>query len=168
MLWTAVAEVGGALRYGFPMAEAGYPQMSELIPHTGSMVLVDELTHWAPGEARCQLKIKPDSTFVVDGRVNTVVCIEYMAQTVAASFGYQGFVGGEGVRVGMIIGCRRFDIEVPHLEVGDDLIIDVRELRGQEDISVFECAITRGDESVASAQLTLYHAERPPEGGVFS
>lgn len=168
MPWTVAGGVGGVLKYGARMAEVAYPQMSELIPHTGSMVLVDELTHWEPGQAHCRLTIKPDSTFVVDGRVNTVVSIEYMAQAVAASFGYQGFVGGEGVRVGMIIGCRRFDIEVPYLAVGDDLVIAVREVRGQEDISVFECSIARGEESVASAQLTLYHAERPPEGGVFS
>ena len=68
----------------------------------------------------------------------------------------------------MIIGCRRMDIEVPTLRVGDQLLIEVREVRAQEEISVYECDVRRGDEPVASAQLTLYHADKPPgEGDSF-
>ncbi|MGB3052066.1 MAG: hypothetical protein WBB42_13770 [Polyangiales bacterium] len=149
------------------MAEA-YPPIRELIPHADPMVLLDELVHWAPGEARCSLTIAPGTPFVSDGAVDTIVSIEYMGQAVAACSGYAAFRGGGSIRVGMIIGCRRFDINVPTLRVGDELMIHVHEIRAQEELSVFRCEVHRGDEAVASAQLTLYHAEKPPgEGDPF-
>jgi predicted hotdog family 3-hydroxylacyl-ACP dehydratase len=146
------------------MAEV-YPSIAELIPHAGTMVLLDELVHWAPGEAQCRLTIAPGMPFVSDDAVDTIVSIEYMAQAVAACCGYAGFRSGDGIRVGMIIGCRRMDIKVPKLAVGDELMVHVREIRGHDEISVYRCEVLRGAESVASAQLTLYHAERPPGEG---
>jgi predicted hotdog family 3-hydroxylacyl-ACP dehydratase len=132
------------------------------------MVLLDEMVDWEPGRARCRIQIRPSMRFVSDGVVDTIVSLEYMGQAVAASCGYAAFRGGNDIRVGMIIGCRRMDIEVPKLEVGDELTVDVREVRAQEEISVYECEVRRGPESVASAQLTLYHAEKPPgEGDSF-
>lgn len=149
------------------MAEP-YPPISELVPHHGPMVLLDELVHWEPGRARCQLQIKPGTRFVRHGVVSSIVCIEYMGQAVAACCGYAAFRGGDDIRVGMIIGCRRMDIEVPELRVGDELTIDVSEVRAREEISVYECEARRGTEPVASAQLTLYHAaKRPGEGESF-
>jgi predicted hotdog family 3-hydroxylacyl-ACP dehydratase len=62
----------------------------------------------------------------------------------------------------MIIGCRHFDLHVPFLEVGDEAIVRVRRIRGNESLSHFDCEIARGEERVASATLTLYHAEKPP------
>jgi len=149
------------------MAEV-YPSIRELIPHDGPMVLLDELVHWEPGRAICRVTIAPGMRFVSDGTVDAVVALEYMGQAVAASCGYAAFRGGNDIRVGMIIGCRRMDIEVPTLQVGDMLWIEVREIRAQEEISVYECDVRRGAEPVASAQLTLYHAEKPPgEGDSF-
>lgn len=149
------------------MAEL-YPPMRELIPHEGPMVLLDELLDWEPGRARCRITIRPEMRFVSDGTVDTIVSLEYMGQAVAASCGYQAFRGGNDIRVGMIIGCRRMDVEVPELRVGDELMVEVREVRAQEEISVYECEVLRGSEPVASAQLTLYHAEKPPgEGDSF-
>lgn len=146
------------------MAEV-YPSIRELIPHDGPMVLLDELLYWEPGRARCRIAITPGMPFVSDGTVDTIVTLEYMGQAVAASCGYAAFRGGNDIRVGMIIGCRRMDIEVPTLQVGDQLLIEVREVRAQEEISVYECGVSRADEPVASAQLTLYHADKPPSEG---
>jgi len=149
------------------MAEV-YPSIRELIPHDGPMVLLDEMLHWEAGHARCRIRLAPGMRFVSGGTVDTIVTLEYMGQAVAASCGYAAFRGGNDIRVGMIIGCRRMDIEVPKLQVGDDLLVEVREVRAQDEISVYECEVSRGSEPVASAQLTLYHAEKPPgEGDSF-
>ncbi len=138
-----------------------YPSIRELIPHDGPMVLLDEMLHCEPGHARCRITIAPGMRFVSDGAVDTIVTLEYMGQAVAASCGYAAFRGGNDIRVGMIVGCRRMDIEVPKLQVGDELLVEVREVRAQEEISVYECEVCRGSETVASAQLTLFHAEKP-------
>ena len=71
--------------------------------------------------------------------------------------------GGGGVRVGMIIACKRFAAHADKLLVGDLLTIDVKRVRGNEMLSHFDCFVRRRDEVFSEATLTLYHAEKPPD-----
>ena len=132
------------------------------MPHTGPMVLVDEMVAWAPGEATCRLRIRQEAPFVQADGVDAVVCVEYMAQAVAACLGYEAFVGGEGVRVGMIIGCRKMEILQPRIPVGAEVEIRVKRVRGSQSLSHFSCEVAT-ETPVATATMTLYHAEKPPE-----
>jgi predicted hotdog family 3-hydroxylacyl-ACP dehydratase len=140
-----------------------YPPIEELIPHSGPMVLVDELVRWAEGEAACNLRVREHAPFVADGKVESAVTIEYMAQTVAACLGYEALRGGAGVRVGMIIACKRFVAHGDALAVGDELSIDVKRVRGNEMLSHFDCRVLRAGVLFSEAVLTLYHAEKPPD-----
>ena len=126
------------------------------------MVLLDKMVSWTPDRATCELTVKQGTPFVEDGRVNSLATIEYMGQAIAACLGHQAYVGGESVRVGMIIGCRRFDLFVSELNVGDALTVEAERVRGQEDISRFVCTVSRAETPVSEAQLTVYHPEKPP------
>lgn len=140
-----------------------YPPIEELIPHSGPMVLVDALVHWAEGEAACKLRVRERAPFVHDGQAESAVTIEYMAQTVAACLGYEALRGGAGVRVGMIIACKKFVAHGDALAVGDELTIDVKRVRGNEMLSHFDCKVLRAGAPFSEAVLTLYHAEKPPD-----
>lgn len=140
-----------------------YPPIEELIPHTGPMVLLDTLDHWAPGEASCSLQIREGTPFVEQGRVEGATTLEHMAQCVAACLGYEALLGGDGVRVGMIIGCKRFELHAPYLYVGDGATVHARRIRGNETLSHFDCRLDRGGEVFATAVLTLFHGDKPPE-----
>ena len=140
-----------------------FPPFYELVPHTGAMVLLDAMTHWAVGEATCELRIREHAPFVQEGRVESCVTVEYMAQAVAASLGYEALMGGAGVRVGMIIACKRFTAHASHLCVGDQVTVQVKRTRGNDSLSHFACELRRDGELFADAVLTLYHAERPPD-----
>jgi predicted hotdog family 3-hydroxylacyl-ACP dehydratase len=142
---------------------SSFPPVEELIPHSGPMVLVDELVHWADGEATCQLRVREYAPFVNDGEVASAVTIEYMAQTVAACLGYEALRGGAGVRVGMIIACKKFVAHADALVVGDALVIEVKRVRGNEMLSHFDCRVLRRGEVFSEGTLTLYHAEKPPD-----
>jgi predicted hotdog family 3-hydroxylacyl-ACP dehydratase len=135
-----------------------FPPVAELIPHAGAMVLLDELVAWHKGYARCVALVRPFAPFVRDGRVDSVVTIEYMAQAVAACLGYEALSAGDGVRVGMIIACKRFVAHADHLRVGDALTLDVHSVQGNELLSHFDCKLSRADELFSEATLTLYHA----------
>jgi predicted hotdog family 3-hydroxylacyl-ACP dehydratase len=136
--------------------------MEHLVPHAGAMVLLDAMLSWSPGRARCRLIIRAGAPFVRDGVVPSVVGIEYMAQAVAACLGYEALTGGGGVRVGMIIACKRFDAHGECMRVGDELIVDVEAIQGNDTLSHFQCKLTRGTELFADAVLTLYHAPQLP------
>jgi predicted hotdog family 3-hydroxylacyl-ACP dehydratase len=141
-----------------------FPPIEELIPHAGPMVLVDGLSAWAEGSASCSLTVRAYAPFVsAAGEVESAVTIEYMAQTVAACLGYEALRGGAGVRVGMIIACKRFVAHADSLRVGDVLAIDVKRVRGNEMLSHFDCFVRREGEVFSEATLTLYHAEKPPD-----
>jgi predicted hotdog family 3-hydroxylacyl-ACP dehydratase len=143
-----------------------YPPITELIPHAGPMVLLESMVHWAAGEAEATYRVRDGAPFVKDGLVEAVVTIEYMAQAVAACLGYEALLGGEGVRVGMIIGCKRMLLHGAHLRVGDHGRIQVKRIRGNDTLSHFDCRLDRAGEPFAESVLTLYHADKPPDEGV--
>lgn len=126
------------------------------------MVLLDAMTQWEPGRNLCKVKIRKTAAFVEDGKIMTPYLIEHMAQTVAACLGYEAFVGGHGVRVGMIIGCRNFEALEPCVRAGDTLTISASRIRGNDTLSHFDCHIHVDAVEVANATLTLFHAEQPP------
>jgi predicted hotdog family 3-hydroxylacyl-ACP dehydratase len=140
-----------------------YPAIVDLVPHAGAMVLLDALTEWQSGHARCRATLREHAPFVVAGSVASEVTIEYMAQAVAACLGYEAITSGGGVRVGMIIACKRFEAHADKLHVGDLLEIDVRCIQGNESLSHFDCKVVRAGEVFSEAVLTLYHATSLPE-----
>lgn len=143
-------------------AEGGYPAIAELIPHEGRMVLLEQMLEWAPGFALCRMRVREGSPYVSQGELAAAFTLEAMAQCVAACLGYEAFRGGEGVRVGMIIACRRFTVHRAKVAAGRELSIRARRTRGNDSLSHFECEVRDSEESVADALLTLFHGERPP------
>jgi predicted hotdog family 3-hydroxylacyl-ACP dehydratase len=141
-----------------------FPPIVDLVPHSPPALALDELVEYGDGTAHARLVVRDDGLLVHDGGASAIVCLEYMAQTVAACLGYAAFLDGRGVRVGMIVACRRFAMERQHLRVGERLDVRVNRVRATEDISSFEGEVRdeRG-EPVASAAMTLVHAEKPPE-----
>jgi predicted hotdog family 3-hydroxylacyl-ACP dehydratase len=141
---------------------SGYPPIEELLPHSGPMVLLDAMTHWAKGSAECRLRVRDCAPFVVEGRVESAVTLEYMAQAVAVCLGYEALLGGGAVRVGMVVGCKRFEAFAPTLQIGDELTIQVQCIQGNDALSQFDCKVLRAGQLFSSAVLTLYHASQLP------
>jgi predicted hotdog family 3-hydroxylacyl-ACP dehydratase len=140
-----------------------YPPVAQFMPHGPPIRALDELLQWESGHAVCRLRIKETMPFVKDGAVATVAFVEYLAQAVAVCLGYEAYVGGEGVRVGMLVGIRKMTLHQPTVPVGTDVIVEVERLRGSEDVSTFRGVARVGETEIATAQMTLFHAERPPE-----
>jgi predicted hotdog family 3-hydroxylacyl-ACP dehydratase len=145
------------------MSAQAYPAIVDLVPHSGAMVLLDALTDWQKGYARCSALIREHAPFVKRGSVSAEVTIEYMAQAVAACLGYETITGGGGVRVGMIIACKRFEAHAEKLNVGDRIEVEARCISGNEALSHFDCKIVRAGTVFSEAVLTLYHADRLPK-----
>ena len=81
----------------------------------------------------------------------------------AACLGYEAITGGAGVRVGMIIACKRFEAQQDQLQVGDTIEVEVRCIQGNEALSHFDCQVKRAGALFSTAVLTLYHAESLPQ-----
>jgi len=142
-----------------------YPPITELVPHAAPMLALAELLEGHEGFARARMTVPTESPFERDGSVDAVLTLEYMAQTVAACLGMEVFRAGSGVRVGMVVACRRLELARPTLVVGEELFLEARCVRGTDATSNFEGEVRDAVGAlVASATLTLVHGEGPPPG----
>jgi predicted hotdog family 3-hydroxylacyl-ACP dehydratase len=134
-----------------------FPTIVQLIPHREPMILLDEMLDWSPGRSMCCVTVCEDARFVTEGRLETPLLIEHMAQAVAVCLGYEAFRGGHGIRVGMIVGCRTFESFTAAAFVGEKLIVSAAQRGANASVSGFECKVERDDACIARAYLTLYY-----------
>lgn len=140
------------------------PPIEDLVPHTPPTLALDELVAARDGFAHARLLVREGGLLVERGGVDTVAALEWMAQTVAACLGHAAFLGGAGVRVGMVIACRQFALERPRVAVGEQLDVTVTRIRGTDDLSNFRGEVhDAADRPVARATMTLVHAAEPPQ-----
>jgi predicted hotdog family 3-hydroxylacyl-ACP dehydratase len=135
------------------------PDIHTLVPHSGSMSLLDTLLAAEAETLEAQVRIGPDTMFCSDGAVGAWVGVEYMAQAVAAHAGFAARGRGEPVRVGFLLGSRRYACTVPAFAVGSVLNIHVqRALQGDNGLGAFDCRITDGEDGteLASATITVF------------
>ncbi|MEE4305973.1 hotdog family protein [Pseudomonas alliivorans] len=131
--------------------------LAELIPHAGDMILIDQVLAFDEDQIHTRLTVRPDGLFSeADGRLPAWVGVELMAQSVAAFAGCQARSKGEAVKLGFLLGSRKFDCNVAHFPVGSELNIHaVRSLQDDSGMGVFECTLT-GPDINAFARLNVY------------
>jgi predicted hotdog family 3-hydroxylacyl-ACP dehydratase len=120
------------------------------------MILLDEMVDFAPGRARCAVRLRPDSPFLENGRVRAVVAVEYMAQAVAAYAGMCSHQDGKPPSIGFLLGTRELTLAVDFFQAGDALAVDVEHVFGDDQLGSFRCSVRRGDEIVSEAVLNVY------------
>ena len=134
-----------------------FPDVRLLVPHAGSMVLLDRVIS-ADAENLCaEVHIRPDSLFCAAEGVGAWIGIEYMAQAIGAYAGYTARLRGEPVKIGFLLGARRYECSRPIFPVGTVLRIHVRRvLQNENGLGSFECRIDNEDGPLATANLTVY------------
>lgn len=142
------------------------PDIHDLVPHSGAMSLLGRLLA-ADDENLCaEVTITAGSMFCVDGAVGAWVGVEYMAQAVAAHAGHAARLIGQPVRVGFLLGTRRYACAVPAFAVGSLLHIHVqRALQGENGLGAFECRIVDGvgGGELATATITVFQPDNVEE-----
>ena len=142
-----------------------YPAVGDLVPHESPMLALDEVVFAELGRATSRVTLREGMPFVVDGCLETVVTLEYMAQTVAACLRLESLeLDNESpVRIGMVVACRSMTIHRPELRVGEVLYCEVKRLRGTAEASLFEGRTRDASDAVVSeVSMTLVHAEMAP------
>lgn len=135
------------------------PDIRTLVPHSGTMVLLDALLSADTERACAEVTITPATLFVDGAGVGSWVGVEYMAQAIAAYAGYNALARGEPVSVGFLLGSRRYTAHVPVFALGAVLHVKVqRELQGENGLGAFSCEIADGASgaSLASASMTVF------------
>jgi 3-oxoacyl-[acyl-carrier-protein] synthase-1 len=136
------------------------PDIRSLLPHSGTMVLLDRVVS-IEGDALCaEVGIRPDSLFCGADGVGAWVGIEYMAQAVAAHAGYAARLRGEPVKIGFLLGSRRYECTRPTFTLGSILHVHVKNmLQSDNGLASFECRIGIQGDQVATATITAFQPE---------
>ena len=128
--------------------------ISQLLPQSGKMILLDEALYGDSHSFTAKLRVKDDGLFNSGDTVPNLVSIEYMAQTIAAWAGYQAFLQGEPVTPGLLLGVRDFSSTVPNLLVDEELEVKVRKItQSAQGLAVFDCLV-KNQRLQISARLT--------------
>jgi predicted hotdog family 3-hydroxylacyl-ACP dehydratase len=131
--------------------------IAELLPHSGNMILLDEVIRFGAEDVETRLTVRPGGLFsLADGSLPAWVGVELMAQTVAAYAGCQARQAGEPVKMGFLLGTRSFKCNVEHFPLGAELQISALcSLRDDNGMGVFECHIS-GANIQAEARLNVF------------
>ncbi len=142
------------------------PDIRTLVPHSGTMSLLGRLRA-ADAETLCaEVAIGAGTLFLDGGAVGAWVGVEYMAQAVAAHAGYGARLRGEAVRMGFLLGTRRYACTVPAFPAGSVLHVHVqRVLQGENGLGAYDCRIVDGAGGAewASATITVFQPDNVEE-----
>ena len=141
-------------------SERAIADIRSLIPQAGPMVLLDRVISVDGDSLLAEVCVRSNSLFFdVDG-VGAWVGIEYMAQAIAAWAGYTARLRGEPVRIGFLLGTRRYECSRPVFALGSVLRVHVqRVFQNENGLGSFECFIDNEEERVATATVTVF---QPP------
>ena len=140
------------------------PPVAELVPHAGPMLLLHRLLEWGDDYVICEVRVRSDGLFDTAGHVPGWLGLEYMAQTVAAFSGIQARKDQEDVKIGFLLGSRRFETNVQHFDCGEVLRVTAKRLiNGKSGMGAFACEVL-GERAQQSATLSVY---QPPDASDF-
>lgn len=131
---------------------------AELLPHDPPMILLDQVQTWDAEGVTAAVTIGPATPFLapVHG-VPAHVGLEWMAQTCGVFAGLESKLKAEPVRVGFLLGTRRYLARRSWFPEGETLSVAARLMLREGGMAVFDCRILAADGTEeASAQLTLY------------
>lgn len=150
------------------MTVPDFPAISELLPHSGHMVLLDRVLSVDEETLCAEVRIHAGSVLAGADGVGAWVGIEYMAQAIAAHAGFHARQRGEAVKVGFLLGSRKYEAAVPLFATGSVLQVFVqRALQGDNGLGAFECRIDAQKDgqtvTLATATVTVFQPDNVNE-----
>ncbi|MEH8022157.1 hotdog family protein [Rheinheimera metallidurans] len=139
----------------------GY-SIEQVLPHRAPMILLNRFVEAGTDYGICSITISENSPFydVARAAVPAYVGIEYMAQTIAAYAGANRLVAGGQVKIGFLLGCRKYQPLVTEFTLGTELTVHATQLVMESSgLSVFECSISDQQQVLVTARLNVFEPE---------
>ena len=140
---------------GLPINKA---EIRTLIPHSGLMCLLDQVTQWDDRSITCVANTHGDLANPLrrDGHLSALHAFEYGAQAAAVHGGLRaGSVGATAPR-GYLAALRDARLHVTRLDdIKSPLQISADRLFGEGSNTVYECRVSAGDLLLANGRITI-------------
>jgi predicted hotdog family 3-hydroxylacyl-ACP dehydratase len=132
-------------------------RVDELVPHRGSMCLLDSIDDYGADWLRASVVTRRSSQFAQDDGVPAWLGIEYMAQAAAAFGGIEQVQRGEKPSIGLLIGSRYY--RAVQTSIPFDTRLDVLAtiaMRDAEDFAAYDCSMSAAGAVLAQCTLKAY------------
>ncbi|MCF6455950.1 hotdog family protein [Pseudoalteromonas sp. MMG024] len=135
-----------------------------VLPHADPMILLTRLVSYDQDSAVCEVDISAQSAFFNEQTqsVASYIGTEYMAQSIAAYAGALALDDNAAVKIGFLIGSRKYKTFTPEFTLRQTLAVSVKKLFQEETgLSVFECQILHADTVLAEAKINVFQPDDP-------
>jgi predicted hotdog family 3-hydroxylacyl-ACP dehydratase len=135
----------------------GRQRIGELIPHAGSMCLLDAVGSWDGDKIRCTATSHLDPANPLRGNhgLHAVCALEYAAQAMAL---HGALTAGHGQRSrgGLLASARDLVLHRARLdECGGELTIDARRVQGEASRVIYEFRVSDADAVIAEGRAAV-------------
>jgi predicted hotdog family 3-hydroxylacyl-ACP dehydratase len=133
-------------------------EIRTLIPHSGTMCLLDSVTEWDDRSIVCSSNTHRDPANPLrrDGQLSAVHAFEYAAQAAAVHGGLRARSVGVMAPPGYLAALRDARLHVTRLDdLASPLQIRVHHLFGEAANTVYECRVSAGDVLLAEGRITI-------------
>lgn len=114
-----------------------------LMKQNKQMLLIDEVVDVADNWIKTQIHHRPGCTFANEnGIIPAWIGLEYMCQTVLAQVGYQRLETNKPIKIGFVLGTKKFSCSVASFKIGQPIFIEAEEyMANTSDLGVHNCRI---------------------------
>lgn len=133
-------------------------RLAALIPHTGSMCLLDEVVSWDETRVRCRSAShrRPGHPLRRDGRLASLHLLEYAAQATAVHGGLMAGAEAPPAPPKYLAAARDVDLRVARLDgVTADLCIDAERLLTLGDSVLYRFRVSADGSLLAAGRLSI-------------
>jgi predicted hotdog family 3-hydroxylacyl-ACP dehydratase len=139
-------------------AQLDKAEIRRLIPHSGTMCLLDEVVTWNERTIVCLTMTHRDATNPLRraGRLSSVHAFEYGAQAAAIHGGVRARAAGTTAPPGYLAAVREAVLEVDAIDnIDGSLRVEAERLFGEAADSVYQCRILAGEKLLAHGRVTI-------------
>lgn len=139
-----------------------------LIPHAGSMCLLDEVASWDEAAVHCRSRShqSSDNPLRREGRLDALHLIEYAAQATAVHGGLLARRDGGAAQPGMLTSVRDLVLGIETLDaVSNALDVHAKRCFSSPAGWLYDFEVRAGDMQLASGRLSVMIAPSTPSAG---
>lgn len=139
------------------MMMIGKEEIAKLIPHSGTMCLLDGVLEWDDRFIRCLATRHRavDNPLRRDGRINAVCGVEFAAQAMAVHGGLTRSGGGKP-KAGYLASLREVTCLVDRLDtVAGDLVVEAERLMGDGEHEIYRFVVRCGQDSLLAGRAAV-------------
>jgi len=138
-------------------------EIRTLIPHSGLMCLLDEVTQWDDRSITCisNTHRDPANPLRRDGRLSALHAFEYGAQAAAVHGGLRARSVGATAPPGYLAALRDAHVHAARLDdITSPLQICANRLFGDGANTIYECRISAADRLLAKGRIAIIQRDR--------